>query len=86
MSEQTETWRKLADRLAPDYMTCPALVEACDLIDQLEARLAAAEAVCDHVTYAFTGADNRFIFLAREPIEVRELGQAYNAWYDARPK
>lgn len=54
--------------------------------DSLRAKLAAAESVCDHVTYAFTGADNRFIFMAGEPTEVRELGQAYNAWYDARPQ
>lgn len=75
MSEQTETWRKLADRLAPDYMTCPALVEACDLIDQLEARLTAAESVC-----CFFGAWNLGAEVAKE------LTRAYENWKAIRPK
>lgn len=72
MSEQTDKWR---------LITCyPAnlhgeLQEACDLIDQLEARLAAAEVVC-----CFFGAWN----LGAEVTP--QLMAAYESWKATRPK
>lgn len=63
---------------------CAAAIGAPDVAaERLLKRLDAAEDVCHHVEYAFTGPTRDFMHLPGETMEMRELGVSYTAWLRA---